>query len=240
MIRTEDGGTTWSTVALPTRLAAARRTSPRSSTRATSCSTTSTFATPEHGWVVGEFGVIFTTADGGKTWTAQQSPVETTLFGVHFADAQRGWATGIEQVLLRTTDGGADLAQAERAGRQGVRARHLRRRGAGQGRLGDRRQRPAAAHAPTAARPGSQSSCRSGWRATGSAASAWRRARAGSSSAARGRSCSPTATATASCSGAVVIAAGSRTGGRPHDSAALDRSLPALPAALARQRSRSS
>jgi len=64
------------------------------------------FPTPTQGWIAGEFGVILTTADAGLTWTAQQSPVETTLFSVAFADTMRGWAVGIEEVLIHTEDGG--------------------------------------------------------------------------------------------------------------------------------------
>ena len=147
------------------------------------------FANAERGWAVGEFGVIFTTADGGKTWTAQKSPVQTTLFGVHFADPQRGWATGIEQVLLRTTDGGETWTKMDVGSAQRVRARPLRCRRAGSGGLGDRRQRPAAAQRRRRRDLDAASSCRSGWRAIGSAASPCRLAPAGSSSAATGRSC---------------------------------------------------
>ena len=53
-----------------------------------------TYADPDHAWVVGEFGTIMASTDGGRTWTQQHAPVESTLFGVHFADAQRGWAVG--------------------------------------------------------------------------------------------------------------------------------------------------
>jgi photosystem II stability/assembly factor-like uncharacterized protein len=105
MIRTEDGGKTWSTLDLPADLKLPEDVAEIVDPGDVLLYDVE-FATPEQGWAVGEFGVIFTTADGGKTWTSQQSPVETTLFGVHFTDAQHGWATGIEQVLLRTTDGG--------------------------------------------------------------------------------------------------------------------------------------
>lgn len=77
------------------------------------------FLSPQHAWIVGEFGVILASSDGGQTWTAQQSGVETTLFGLDFADAQRGWAVGIESVLLHTSDGGATWSQQEVAGDQG-------------------------------------------------------------------------------------------------------------------------
>jgi photosystem II stability/assembly factor-like uncharacterized protein len=118
IIRTADGGKTWTSVSLPTDF-----TLPETVAEIVDPGDVLLydveFATPERGWIVGEFGVIFTTEDGGKTWRNQKSPVETTLFGVHFADAQRGWATGIEQVLLRTTDGGQTWEKTDVAGRKG-------------------------------------------------------------------------------------------------------------------------
>lgn len=110
MIRTEDGGTTWSPVSLPTDF-----TLPEEAAEIVEPGDVLLydvdFITADNGWIVGEFGTIFTTSDGGKTWAAQKSGVETTLFGVNFANAQNGWATGIEEVLLRTTDGGATWSQ---------------------------------------------------------------------------------------------------------------------------------
>lgn len=118
MIRTGDGGKTWQNIGLPTNF-----TLPEDVAEIVDPGDVLLydveFATPERGWAVGEFGVIFTTADGGKTWTAQKSGVETTLFGVHFADAQRGWAAGIEQVLLQTKDGGETWQKMEVGGRKG-------------------------------------------------------------------------------------------------------------------------
>jgi photosystem II stability/assembly factor-like uncharacterized protein len=118
MVRTEDGGQTWSTVALPTDLVL-----PEDVAEIVQPGDVLLydidFVTPERGWMVGEFGVIFTTSDGGKTWTAQKSPVETTLFGVQFTDTNTGFATGIEQVLLHTTDGGATWEKVRVPGRKG-------------------------------------------------------------------------------------------------------------------------
>ncbi len=118
MIRTEDGGKTWSKIDLPSDF-----TLPEDVTGVVDPGDVLLydvdFSTPEHGWVVGEFGVIFRTGDGGKTWTTQKGPVETTLFGVHFADAHKGWATGIEQVLLHTTDGGQTWRKTEVPGHKG-------------------------------------------------------------------------------------------------------------------------
>ena len=118
IIRTEDGGKTWSKVALPTNFALPEDVAEIVAPGDVLLYDVE-FATPERGWAVGEFGVIFTTSDAGKTWAMQKSPVETTLFGVHFADAQRGWAAGIEQVLLHTTDGGETWKKLEIPGRAG-------------------------------------------------------------------------------------------------------------------------
>lgn len=118
MVRTEDGGQTWSKVSLPSDMVL-----PEDVAEIVEPGDVLLydvhFATPEQGWAVGEFGVIFATVDGGKTWTAQKSPVETTLFGVHFSDVDHGFATGIEQVLLRTTDGGTTWDKVRVPGRKG-------------------------------------------------------------------------------------------------------------------------
>src|SRR5581483_8569463 len=57
-------------------------------------------------WVVGEFGTIMASEDGGKTFHQQHAPIESTLFGTHFVDARHGWAVGIDGIILRTEDGG--------------------------------------------------------------------------------------------------------------------------------------
>src|SRR6185369_7740741 len=64
------------------------------------------FADRDHAWVVGEFGVILASDDGGQTFHGQASAAEATLFGVHFLDAQHGWAVGMESTLITTADGG--------------------------------------------------------------------------------------------------------------------------------------
>lgn len=56
--------------------------------------------------IVGEFGVILISSDGGRSFEPRRSGVQSTLFGVFFADEQRGWAVGMDSVLLHTTDGG--------------------------------------------------------------------------------------------------------------------------------------
>jgi photosystem II stability/assembly factor-like uncharacterized protein len=118
IVRTEDGGQTWTKISLPTDLVlpedVAEIVAPGDVLLYDIA-----FVDEQHGWAVGEFGVILATADGGRTWSAQQSPVETTLFGVHFTDPSNGFAAGIEQVLLRTTDGGTTWEKIRVPGRKG-------------------------------------------------------------------------------------------------------------------------
>ena len=73
------------------------------------------FADAQHGWAVGDRGVVLATDDGGAHWRSQQSGVECPLLSVSFVDSQRGWIVGgtatpithrTEGVVLRTVDGG--------------------------------------------------------------------------------------------------------------------------------------
>jgi photosystem II stability/assembly factor-like uncharacterized protein len=57
-------------------------------------------------WAVGNFGTIYHTADGGRTWAASASGVKNPLFGVDFADAGHGWAVGRAALIIHTADGG--------------------------------------------------------------------------------------------------------------------------------------
>jgi photosystem II stability/assembly factor-like uncharacterized protein len=61
-------------------------------------------------WAVGNFGSIYHTADGGKTWEAHESGTKAPLFGVDFADATHGWAVGKSALVLGTRDGGKTWA----------------------------------------------------------------------------------------------------------------------------------
>ncbi len=73
------------------------------------------FVTRELGWAVGDRGVIWHTADGGKTWNRQHSGVTCRLQSVCFLDDKIGWAAGgftqpyshtTVGVVLHTRDGG--------------------------------------------------------------------------------------------------------------------------------------
>lgn len=60
----------------------------------------------EHGWVVGAFGVVYHTADGGATWQSQETPTLDDLFAIDFVSPGRGVAVGKAGTVLRTDDGG--------------------------------------------------------------------------------------------------------------------------------------
>jgi photosystem II stability/assembly factor-like uncharacterized protein len=84
------------------------------------------FVDPDHGWVVGEMGRIWSTENGGKSWnegqgslvnqwkrlpTANEDPrfrdfVLPTLFGVSFRNQKSGAACGLEGSIIATEDGG--------------------------------------------------------------------------------------------------------------------------------------
>ena len=74
-----------------------------------------TFIDRQLGWAVGDAGVIWNTADGGRHWQQQASGVTCRLRSVQFVDAKNGWVAGgrtaaythlTTGVLLRTRDGG--------------------------------------------------------------------------------------------------------------------------------------
>lgn len=74
-----------------------------------------TFVDRQHGWAVGDRGVVLSTDDGGAHWHPQRSGVDCPLLSVSFVDPQRGWIVGgratplahrTEGVVLRTIDGG--------------------------------------------------------------------------------------------------------------------------------------
>jgi len=76
------------------------------------------FVDRQQGWIVGEFGKIMHTADGGQTWREQERTLMEgtgifdlldlpTLFGIHTVDGQQALAVGLDAHVARTTDGGA-------------------------------------------------------------------------------------------------------------------------------------
>ena len=72
------------------------------------------FSSPSVGWIVGEFGLVLNTQDGGNTWTSQRYGSDLPqLYAVKFIDDQRGWAMGQAGTLIRTIDGGKHWSSAE-------------------------------------------------------------------------------------------------------------------------------
>jgi photosystem II stability/assembly factor-like uncharacterized protein len=68
---------------------------------------------PDRAVVVGYGGKIVETTDGGRTWTARQSPSDLALYSLHFVDEQVGWISGQDGLILHTTDGGKTWEKQE-------------------------------------------------------------------------------------------------------------------------------
>ncbi|MEO8123903.1 MAG: YCF48-related protein [Burkholderiales bacterium] len=66
------------------------------------------FVDAQHGWAVGQWGVILATTDGGEHWQQQRLDIDNDrpLFAVHFIDAEHGVAVGLWSLVLTTADGG--------------------------------------------------------------------------------------------------------------------------------------
>lgn len=65
------------------------------------------FASSQNGWIVGEFGLVLHTTDGGGTWVSQRYGSDfPQLYGVRFIDDRRGWAIGQAGSFIQTADGG--------------------------------------------------------------------------------------------------------------------------------------
>ncbi|MBW1807662.1 MAG: hypothetical protein JRJ87_05660 [Deltaproteobacteria bacterium] len=64
------------------------------------------FADDQHGWIVGEFGLVLYTEDGGTSWKRQRSASGKLMFAVHAIDAQNVIASGCEGTYMTTSDGG--------------------------------------------------------------------------------------------------------------------------------------
>jgi photosystem II stability/assembly factor-like uncharacterized protein len=91
ILRTADGGATWTHQALGT----------------THALSGVAFTDANTGTAVGILGTIVRTTNGGTTWTQQTSGTLQPLRGVSFADTNTGTAVGGSGTILHTTDGGA-------------------------------------------------------------------------------------------------------------------------------------
>ena len=63
------------------------------------------FLDAQRGWAVGGGGLVFSTVDGGKSWSRHEI-IQQDLFRITFANLQDGWIVGENGALLRTRDGG--------------------------------------------------------------------------------------------------------------------------------------
>ncbi len=90
VMRTDDGGETWSRIVVPSKVELFHL----------------DFVNSSRGWIVGDRGLVLTTRDGGINWYTQRSGTDRTLYNVDFRDASEGYAVGGKGTILRTDDGG--------------------------------------------------------------------------------------------------------------------------------------
>lgn len=70
------------------------------------------FFDTQTGWLVGSSGTIFKTTDGGTTWVEQVSGSTSTLYSVKAINATTAWVGGSGGTIIYTTDGGATWKRA--------------------------------------------------------------------------------------------------------------------------------
>jgi photosystem II stability/assembly factor-like uncharacterized protein len=63
------------------------------------------FISPDTGWIVDSNCKIFSTSDGGETWTIQYRNPGSSVWDIFFIDANNGWVCASGKVL-HTSDGG--------------------------------------------------------------------------------------------------------------------------------------
>jgi len=93
LMRTTDSGATWQRIEIKGLDVDARF-------------TRVLFSRSGRGWVFGEAGLIYSTRDGGLTWTRLESPTRHLLLGGTFIDDDRGWLVGAGATIIQTSDGG--------------------------------------------------------------------------------------------------------------------------------------
>lgn len=90
LMRTVDGGETWTRVEVPTKVELFHL----------------DFDGKSRGWIVGDRGTILATTNNGATWELQDSGTAEVLYNVDFRDESDGYAVGTGGTILRTQDGG--------------------------------------------------------------------------------------------------------------------------------------
>jgi photosystem II stability/assembly factor-like uncharacterized protein len=64
-------------------------------------------------WIVGYFGKIVHSPDGGATWSVQAAGTLSALMGVTFVNEKLGWVVGEGGMVLHTGDGGVTWCRQE-------------------------------------------------------------------------------------------------------------------------------
>lgn len=100
LLKTEDGGDSWSRVVA-------------SAEDADVLLTRVLFVDARRGWVFGELGALYSTGDGGATWERQRVPTQRRLLGASFLDAAQGWLVGAGGMILQTSNGGSIWRSAQ-------------------------------------------------------------------------------------------------------------------------------
>jgi photosystem II stability/assembly factor-like uncharacterized protein len=112
ILRTEDGGATWSKVTVPTDVQL-----PEDMIGIVEPGDivlySLSYGDANHVGIVGEFGVILVSEDGGRTFQSRRSNVETTLFGIFMGQDGKAWAVGLEAEMLSSVDSGATWTKAK-------------------------------------------------------------------------------------------------------------------------------
>jgi photosystem II stability/assembly factor-like uncharacterized protein len=90
IMRTEDGGETWSRILVSSKTELYHL----------------DFVDSSRGWIVGDKGLILVTYDGGVNWQFQKSGTDKALFNVDFRDSSEGYTVGGKGAILRTENGG--------------------------------------------------------------------------------------------------------------------------------------
>lgn len=101
VLRSRDAGQHWQTVTMPPVLWPLTGTSPTNNGW-----NDVRFADALHGWMVGNFGAVARTDDGGNTWTLQTSGAAQNLNTVFALNANTAWVAGDNGAILNTTTAG--------------------------------------------------------------------------------------------------------------------------------------
>jgi hypothetical protein len=67
------------------------------------------FHDSNNGWIVGSFGTLLHTTNGGATWTTVDPGTSDSFSSIHFINSQHGWIAGgnnDDATILHTSDGG--------------------------------------------------------------------------------------------------------------------------------------